>query len=443
MMGARFVSSEWTARGRWIPAALVALGMAARFVALALHGVDTADAEAHNIAVDFARTGTIGNAFGHGTGPTAHLSPVMPVLAGSVYRLLGVDSMPAELLLTAISIAMAMAAALLVYHAFGRLGMGRRSRLIALAVFCLAPIDFKLEMIEFRIWEGTLAALLMSCSFWLVTYADRENAADLKTIIVIALVSAAALFVNPAAGLTSYALALALLVRRVPPQRWGRTAAICVAALLLILGPWTVRNYMDFGRFIPLRSDAGLELAIAYHPGLETSEDDRTVFRRRMVTIHPNEAPDAEAAIRASGGEAQYADRLGKQALHWIAGHPWLAARATARHLAEFYFPPRWLYDLYSPGSGAKTVKMGIAWAISLFGLAGTGTALARWRGRWLYAAIVALVPAVPYMFVQPILRYRYIVYVPLLFLAVGAAAAAMRQLRKWYRTNGTDVRFA
>jgi multisubunit Na+/H+ antiporter MnhC subunit len=442
-MGARLVSSEWTASGRWIPAALVALGVAARFVALGMHGVDTADAEAHNIAVDFARTGTIGNAFGHGTGPTAHLSPVMPVLAGSVYRLLGVDSMPAELLLTAISIAMAMAAALLVYHAFGRLGLGRGSRLIALAVFCLAPIDFKLEIIEFRIWEGTLAALLMSCSFWLVTYADCENATDLKSMSVIALVCAAALFVNPAAGLTSYALALALLMRRIPPQRWTRPVLIGVAAVVLVLGPWTIRNYVDFGRFIPLRSNAGLELALAYHQGLETGESDRTIFRRRMVTIHPNEAPGAEAAIRASGGEVQYADRLGKQALHWIAGHPWLAARATARHLAEFYFPPRWLYDLYSPGSGAKTVKMGVAWAISLLGLAGAAAALFRWRGQWLYGAIVALVPAIPYMFVQPILRYRYIIYTPLLFLAVAAAAAAVRQLRKWCRPNGTDVRFA
>src|SRR5208282_6778138 len=52
------------------------------------------------------------------------------------------------------------------------------------------------------------------------------------------------------------------------PRIW-----IALAGLLLTLAPWTVRNYVTFERFIPLRDNLGLELWLGNRPGMQGTVD--------------------------------------------------------------------------------------------------------------------------------------------------------------------------
>src|ERR1700759_556457 len=61
--------------------------------------------ESYQASLCFARTGGICDTYLPGQGATATATPVMPVLDGLVYRALGAGSRPAEMVLTAFSLA--------------------------------------------------------------------------------------------------------------------------------------------------------------------------------------------------------------------------------------------------------------------------------------------------------------------------------------------------
>jgi len=75
--------------------------------------------------------------------------------------------------------------------------------------------------------------------------------------------------------------------------------------------------------------------------------------------------------------------------------------------------------------------KMALLWVISFCGLAGALYALLLWRGLWLYAATVALIPSLPYIITQPVARYRYIVYATLLFLGCEWISRILSWIRR------------
>ncbi|MGB3581633.1 MAG: hypothetical protein WBA40_11040, partial [Roseiarcus sp.] len=87
-------------------AGLLVLGAVFRFVYLSYTDLAayTSD-EGFNVAAAFAARGELADAWGPGTGLTAHLSPGMPLLVGEIYRWLGVGTPAAEILLACISLA--------------------------------------------------------------------------------------------------------------------------------------------------------------------------------------------------------------------------------------------------------------------------------------------------------------------------------------------------
>jgi hypothetical protein len=103
--------------------------------------------------------------------------------------------------------------------------------------------------------------------------------------------------------------------------------------------------------------------------------------------------------------------------------------RLTARHLVQFYFPPSWFWKIYEEGSVGVGLKQALTWAISLLGLAGVALALFRRRQQFQYLAIMALVPCLPYLLVQPVPRYRYLVYAPLVFFSAYLLVALLQWL--------------
>lgn len=402
-----------------LPALLLLIGAAWRIWWAQRHLDPEIWGEAGRAAVAFARTGAIADPFYPGEGPTAHLSPVAPIINGFVLRILGVETVQSTWALTVFAIACCLGAALILYHAFGIMGASRRSRLMALALACLLPINPYLEMQAFRFWEGGIAVLLSAFILWLTVRADDKGEVDFPQIAVLSFLLALLFFINLALGLAGYANLALLLLRRVPMRRWIPAMAAAAVILVAVLTPWTIRNYAVFGRFIPLRGNAGLELALANHPAAVSGENPKVVFRARLAEIHPDDEPEVFRKMQLEGGAIPYSERLGRETTAWIRQHPADFARLSLRHAREFFFPPRWFWTTYAKRERAIDIKQQIMLATAFFGLFGVAACLFWWRNRMLYAVAIAIVPVLPYMVVQPTLRYRYIVLFPLLYLSI------------------------
>lgn len=406
---------------------VIALGIVLRLVWLARRGmIESAMGEAFNTAVAFAETGTLSDAFQQGQGPTAHLTPLPSLIAGTVYRALGVGSFPAELTLLTWTLGLAVIASLFFFRAFEAAGTSRPALLLGLGGFWLLPINFHLEVVMFRIWEGTLATALAAVFIYGVLRADREREVGWGKVALLSLLAAVLFLVSPPLGLAGYAAALLLTVRTQPVRRWAGVGATAAIALAIVLTPWAIRNHNVMGSFIPLRSNLGLELAVANHPAAARGGDDRQIFLRRMEEVHPYTSRSAYERFKQAGGEVAYAEKLGREAKGWMADHPLDVARLSAKHVIQFFFPPRWFYFINDSSSQAVALRQAILWALSFFGLAGVALVLAQRRRRFDYLVIMVLVPVLPYAVTQPILRYRYITYAPMMFFASIAALAAL-----------------
>lgn len=424
------------ARPVLLPMLILLAGAAERILWLLLQKTPLfAGGEAANAAIFFARTGGIGDIFDKGSGLSAHLNPMLPAFAGSIYRLFDIRSPLSEGLLAVVSIGLALASAWFLYRVADLLGVARRARLIGLALFCLAPFNLQAEAVTFRIWEGALAAALGGGTLLLIVESDVRGLTGWPRVTLISLLAAALFFISPAYGLAIYAAAALLCIRRVAPRRWLGVAVIATIALATVLTPWTIRNAGVFDRFIPLRSNMGLELALANHEAAAIGKpDDYTVFRERLDYIHPLQNGGGFERMVRAGGEIAYADALGAEAKRWIAQNPADFARLCVKHLRQFYFPPEWQWTIYSKSSRSTTIKKWASWLITAFGLVGIVFALASRRGLYLYAACVALLPSLPYIITQPVPRYRYLVFAPLLFFAVAFADWCIQGIRRRVR---------
>jgi hypothetical protein len=410
---------------------LIFAGILVRYAWILSHGQwGHAGGEAENVAISLARDGVFGDTFARGSGASAHFTPSMALITGGIYALFGVQTGPAEAVLSVFSIGLSLAGAWIWYRIFEELGAPRASTLLALAAFCLLPMNVSLEAESFRVWEGALAVFLAGLSLLQAVRLDKQERPSLGHLAVLVFLCALTFYVNPAIGLAAYGAFGLLLLRRVPIRRWPAAIGLAFMFLVLVLTPWTLRNLSAFDRFIPLRSNFGIELALANHPAALSDKDEHQVFLDRLREIHPLESPSAFARMQATGGEIPFAQQLGTEAKSWIAAHPEGFAELSARHWFEYYFPPLWLWDIYNSNrTQAATLRQAITWGLSLLALIAAAWMPLSRGSRYLYVSLFMLMPSLPYAIVQPVPRYRYLVYAPMLFAATWLAYAALRWL--------------
>src|SRR5271170_5012110 len=120
-------------------AAILIVGAALRFAWVFFKGFSIPPSEAFYEAAAFAARGELADAYGPGTGLTAHLSPGMPLMVGTIYRWLGVGTPLAEFALSCFSLAFIYVSFLALNAAFERLGVTPIARLGAIILLALVP----------------------------------------------------------------------------------------------------------------------------------------------------------------------------------------------------------------------------------------------------------------------------------------------------------------
>ena len=188
------------------------------------------------VARAFAETGRLADAYGPGSGLTAHVTPIMPILAGLVYRLTGVGTPAGEAALTLISIVLVGIGIVALNLAAKRLSIPPVARLAAIVFVCLIPINFHLEMGAFRVWEGAAATAVMAVVLAAILRMDAQpSEPSWLGMGAIAAVGGATALLSPPAALAIYGC-LGLLALR----KRGVFALVAVAGI----------NYLVLKRFV-------------------------------------------------------------------------------------------------------------------------------------------------------------------------------------------------
>jgi 4-amino-4-deoxy-L-arabinose transferase-like glycosyltransferase len=200
---------------------------------------------------------------------------------------------------------------LLVYWIASRLARSTRAAIIAALLYALwagAIIVAKRPMLD--TWAGFFAIGCVAAFVW-----AREEPASRVRLVVLGLVAGTGIYFRPFIVLMPIALALVAA----PEGNWRRKLvwiAAPAAVALVVLAPWTIRNYYEFHRFIPTRT--GLGQAVFEGTG-QASSDERA---RNFVRAHGR---------GAAYGSPAYDDFLLSGAVRAIADDPGFYLHLVAR----------------------------------------------------------------------------------------------------------------
>jgi 4-amino-4-deoxy-L-arabinose transferase-like glycosyltransferase len=279
--------------------------------------------ETGNIAYSLAQGKGFSNVFRTETGPTAWLAPVYPLIVAAAFKLFGVFTARAFFACVALNIVFSSAACVPIFFVGKRVGGWAVARGAAW-LWALFPTGV---MMPFEwIWDTSLSALLAALILWAtLELAESERWLDWG---VYGVLWGLALMTNPALGaLLPFLLGWAVFQGRgESSMRWKRVALAAGMAVLCCV-PWTIRNYVAFHRFIPVRSNLPFELWL----GNNDIFDEHARGGRRSITR------TEEARRYAQLGETGYMAEKWELATSFMRAHPGLELDLTGRKFVDFW----------------------------------------------------------------------------------------------------------
>jgi hypothetical protein len=279
--------------------------------------------ETGNIAYSLAQGKGYSNPFRRDTGPTAWLTPVYPLLIAGLFKIFGVETIPAFFAAVFLNSLFSTAACIPLFYVGKRIsGIGVASGAAWLWALLPHAVMFPFEWI----WDTSLSALLAATLLW-ATLALPESA-RLRDWCGYGLLWGFTLMTNPSLGsLLPFLLGWAAL--RAYRQRNTSLSQPLLAFGLAILccAPWTIRNYRVFHKFIPLRSNFGLELYIGnnenYDPQRPQWPSPITKEREILRFFKMGEIPFMEEEMR--------------KATAFMVAHPGVEVKLTALRVVTFW----------------------------------------------------------------------------------------------------------
>jgi len=199
--------------------------------------------------------------------------------------------------------------------------------------------------------------------------------------------------------------------------RWWHFA-IPVVVIILMITPWTIRNYLVYHEFLPLNSNAGYALFASNNPNLGTD------WRNDAVVVPVPEE------LRGQN-EAQLDRALTKRGIEFIIADPerylWLTLDKT---LEFFWFWPS------SESSRISNLNRVFSFGLYLpFMVLGLILSISRWRN-FLPLYLFIIVHTGIHLLSWPAPRYRLTVDAVSMVFAALALLELAKHLRSWRRRN-------
>lgn len=270
--------------GRGLVVAVVAIALVVRVGAIAIdHGYeprqDAWDYDRHALSIA-GGDGFPDSYYVADRGPSALRAPGYPVFLGAVYIVSG-DSVTLGRLANA---ALGALSVLLLYLIAKRI-WGRRVGLFAAAAAAVFPplVLLSLELLS----EPLFIALELGMVLAVLEY--RGTREMRWALLAGVLAGLAALTRNPGPAL-AIPLLVGLWVLR-PRLSWeaARIPALALLCMVLVVAPWTIRNAVEFGRFVPVTTGTGFAMAGTYNQ--LSFEDEEHAASWRTPRIVPEYTP--------------------------------------------------------------------------------------------------------------------------------------------------------
>lgn len=368
---------------------------------------DPARGELERAAANLASQGSFANAYSPTSGPTAHVAPLYPLFLAGLYRVFGWNSLAGVLAEEFCSIACTTAGLALLPTVARKAHLSVAAGWLSAYVLALLPLNLWVECSGS--WEQPYSAFVLLVLLICFCNLREEHWRRPRTVIGTGLVMGLAALLSPALLPAGILMALAEFAALRADRR--RVAVGCLALTLiavLLMAPWMVRNYLTFERFIPFRSNFGLELAFGNNP----QSNGMTFPPPSKDPPHPlNRHPYRDAPERThllEVGEYAYMHEKQSAALRWVADNPGQALALTARRFMLFWFPP---VDMYRSDSPARVAKVVVFDALGIGALAClVWLALSGHDRAWLLIG-ATIGPSLIYMVTHVTTRYRYPIF--------------------------------
>jgi hypothetical protein len=257
-------------------------------------------AEYFNIAQSLAAGTGFAQPFGQtSNGPTAWMPPLLSFLEAGLLRACGEERDAVMIVMIALQVLVLVGTGLLILalvkQTASRVGAG-----VAAAVYFLALVfEFKLcFQVTHDSWLVLLALDLLVAGYcWYRPFSHWGRAAGWGVL------GGFCALVNPIAGFVWGTLSLL--------SGWRQRAWVPLGLALLLAGitltPWTFRNYLAFGRFIPVKSNMAYEL---YQSQCLQADG---LIQRTTFGHHPGNSGNREGQEYIALGEIAYLDKKSEQ----------------------------------------------------------------------------------------------------------------------------------
>ena len=378
--------------------------------------------ETGNIAYSLATGKGFSSPFRRETGQTAWLTPVYPMLVAGVFRVFGIFTARAFFAVVFLNALFSAAACIPIFLAGKKIsGLGVAS--VAAWLWALFP---SAVMMPFEwVWDTSLAALLGAGILW-ATLELADSPQRSRNWCGYGLLWGFTLMTNPALGsLLPFLLGWAAYHGKRAVKLSALKPVLAVGIAILCCVPWTVRNYVVFHKFVPLRSNFPLELYIGNNNNYAT----------RQFVWPPKITKEREILQYFRLGETAFMEEEQRKALEFMRSHPGIAAELVGEKFIAFWT------GIAEPVQVFKTTD---SLLIRVLLVSNTLAALGALLGiavlvgeRSLYAIPAAAYPVVfpgLYYVTHPNLRYRHPIDPVVLLLTAIAAAAAWGLLTRKHR---------
>lgn len=280
--------------------------------------------ETGHIAYSIASGKGFSSPFQRDTGPTAWLAPVYPYLLAGIFKLFGIYTLHSFFAALVLNILFSAGACVPIFYAGKRIaGLG-----VASAAAWLWALFPNAIIIPFEwIWDTSLSALLMATLLWATL--ELAESRRVRDWCLYGLLWGFALLTNPAGALL-FPFLLAWAAYRTRDRArisWLMRPALAAALALLCCLPWTNRNYVQFHKLIPLRSNFAFELYI----GNNENYDDQHRFRPGAIT------QDREIVRYLHMGETAFMEEEKRKAVAFIVEHPRIELWLISQRFVDFW----------------------------------------------------------------------------------------------------------
>jgi hypothetical protein len=358
-------------------------------------------AELISVARCLAHSHMFGNPFPTPTGPTAIVAPGYPFLLSLIYSAFG-DGVTGEVV-QEITCALVSSLGIAMIVFFAEAGVTVGAGALAASLGALLPTKLWIE--TKGAWSTPYDALILLLLCILTLKHWKQPYLTARTAILHGILWGLAMLFAPAflPILLAFLLVGWFLLTQKQRATYVGWACLLIVTAVIILIPWTVRNFTRLGGFVFVRDNLGLELYTANNDrALPTLEENMKLPKRP----HPNDNHiEAEELIRQ--GELKYNKLKLGAAIRWIVSNPSRFVLLTMQRFLYFWYP-----------NSNQIWKRVVAGVITLLGWIGFFFSYRTHHLASIMIAVLWIVYPLIYYVMQADPRYPYPIYWTLLLMA-------------------------